>query len=77
MCLSIPPKLAVSNIVGFIKGKSEISIARTFKGKQRNFSGEAFWAKGYFVSTVGIDENIVREYICNQEKQMLGSAALW
>ncbi|MFT5815065.1 MAG: putative transposase, partial [Psychroserpens sp.] len=54
MCLSIPPKLAVSNVVGFIKGKSAISIARTFKGKQRNFTGEAFWARGYFVSTVGL-----------------------
>ena len=69
MCLSIPPKLAVSNVVGFMKGKSAISIARTFKGKQRNFSGEAFWARGYFVSTVGLDENMVREYIRNQEKQ--------
>jgi len=53
----------------FIKGKSAISIARTFKGKQRNFNGEAFWARGYFVSTVGLDENMVREYIRNQEKQ--------
>ena len=69
MCLSIPPKLAVSNVVGFLKGKSAISIARTFKGKQRNFNGEAFWARGYFVSTVGLDENMVREYIRNQEKQ--------
>ena len=67
--LSIPPKLAVSNVVGFLKGKSAISIARTFKGKQRNFNGEAFWARGYFVSTVGLDENMVREYIRNQEKQ--------
>ena len=69
MYLSIPPKLAVSNVVGFLKGKSAISIARTFKGKQRNFNGEAFWARRYFVSTVGFDENIVREYIRNQEKQ--------
>lgn len=68
MCLSIPPKLAVSNVVGFIKGKSAISIARNFKGKQRNFSGEAFWARGYYVSTVGLDEDMVREYIRNQEK---------
>jgi len=69
MYLSIPPKLAVSNVVGFLKGKSAISIARTFKWKQRNFNGEAFWARGYFVSTVGLDENMVREYIRNQEKQ--------
>ena len=56
MCLSIPPKLAVSNVVSFIKSKSSISIARTFKGKQRNFHGEEFWARGYFVSTAGLDE---------------------
>jgi|TARA_R110000868_G_C10501614_1_gene731224 putative transposase len=68
MCLSIPPKLAVSNIVGYLKGKSAISIARNFKGKQKNFAGEAFWARGYFVSTVGLDEEMVREYIRNQEK---------
>jgi len=68
MCLSIPPKLTVSNVVGYLKGKSAISIARTFKGRQRNFTGEAFWARGYFVSTVGLDEMMVREYIRNQEK---------
>jgi putative transposase len=69
MCLSIPPKFAVSNVVGFIKGKSAISIARQFKGRQRNYSGEEFWARGYFVSTVGLDEEMVREYIRNQEKE--------
>ena len=68
MCLSIPPKMSVSSAVGFIKGKSAISIARRFKGKQRNFNGEAFWARGYYVSTVGLDEMMVREYIRNQEK---------
>ena len=68
MCLSIPPKYAVSNVVGFLKGKSAISIARNFKGRQRNFAGEEFWARGYFVSTVGLDEDVVREYIRNQEK---------
>ncbi len=68
MCLSIPPKLCVSNVVGFIKGKSAISIARQFKRRQRNLNGKAFWARGYFVSTVGLDENMVREYIRNQEK---------
>ncbi|BCD99188.1 IS200/IS605 family transposase [Marinagarivorans cellulosilyticus] len=67
-CLSIPPKMSVSSAVGFIKGKSAISIARRFKGKQRNFNGEAFWARGYYVSTVGLDEMMVREYIRNQEK---------
>ncbi len=69
ICLSIPPKLSVSNVVGYLKGKSAISIARNFRGKQRNFSGEGFWARGYFVSTVGLDEEVVREYIRNQEKQ--------
>ncbi len=68
MCLSIPPKFSVSNVVGFIKGKSAISIARKFKGRQRNFNGEAFWARGYYVSTVGLDEEVIREYIRNQEK---------
>jgi len=67
MCLSVPPKYAVSNIVGYIKGKSAIAVARQFKGKQRNFNGEHFWARGYYVSTVGLDEEMVREYIRNQE----------
>ena len=67
MCLSVPPKYSVSNVVGYLKGKSAITIARRFKGKQRNFNGEHFWARGYFVSTVGLDEEMVREYIRNQE----------
>ena len=67
MCISIPPKFAVSGVVGFIKGKSAISIARNVMGRKRNFSGESFWARGYFVSTVGLDEGIVRDYIRNQE----------
>jgi putative transposase len=67
MCLSIPPKFSVSNAVGYIKGKSAISIARNFGGRQRNFTGEVFWARGYFVSTVGLDEEMVRAYIRNQE----------
>jgi putative transposase len=69
MCLSIPPKYSVSNVVGFIKEKSAISIAGNFKGRQRNYAGEEFWSRGYFVSIVGLDEEIVREYIRNQEKQ--------
>ena len=68
MCISIPPKFSVSTIVDYIKGKSAISIAKNFRGKQRNFNGENFWARGYFVSTVGLDENMVIEYIRNQEK---------
>jgi len=65
MCISIPPKYAVSNVVGYLKGKSAISIARNFMGRKRNFTGESFWARGYFVSTVGLDENIVKNYIHN------------
>jgi putative transposase len=68
MCLSIPPKYSVLTVVGFLKGKSAISIAKNFKGRQRNFNGEAFWARGYYVSTVGLDEDMVKEYIRNQEK---------
>jgi len=69
ICLSIPPKLSVSNVVGFIKGKSAIAIARNIMGKRRNFTGENFWARGYYVSTVGLDEAIVREYIRHQEEE--------
>ena len=69
MCLSIPPKYAVSNVVGYIKGKSAIAIARNFGGRARNFTGEVFWARGYFVSTVGLDEVMVRAYIRNQEDE--------
>jgi putative transposase len=69
MCLSVPPKYSISNVVGFIKGKSAISIARNFGGRQRNFTGEVFWARGYFVSTVGLDEEMVRSYIRNQEQE--------
>jgi putative transposase len=57
----------VSNVVGYIKGKSAIVIARRFGGRTRNFTGEVFWARGYFVSTVGLDEEMVRAYIRNQE----------
>ena len=69
MCISIPPKYSVSNVVGYIKGKSAISIARRFMGRSRNFSGESFWARGYYVSTVGLDEEMVRAYISHQEKE--------
>jgi putative transposase len=69
MCLSIPPKYAVANVVGYMKGKSAINIARQFGGRKRNFTGEVFWARGYFVSTVGLDEDMVRAYIRDQEKE--------
>ena len=68
ICLSIPPKFAVANVVGYLKGKSAISIAKNFRGRQRNFNGENVWARGYFVSTVGLDENMVLAYIRHQEK---------
>jgi REP-associated tyrosine transposase len=69
MLLSIPPKYSVAQIMGYIKGKSAIHVARTYGGKKRNFVGESFWAHGYFVSTVGRDEEKIREYIRNQEKE--------
>jgi putative transposase len=67
MMLSIPPKYAVSQVVGYIKGKSAIHIARTFGERKRNFVGQHFWARGFFVSTVGRDEEVIRQYIRNQE----------
>ena len=67
--LSIPPKYSVSQVVGFIKGKSAIQMARNFQGRKKNFVGQHFWARGYYVSTVGKDEDAVREYIQNQENE--------
>ena len=69
LCISIPPKYAVAHVVGYIKGKSAIQVARRFGGRKRNFTGEHFWARGYFVSTVGLDEAMVRAYIRNQESE--------
>jgi putative transposase len=69
MLMSIPPKWSVSQVLGFIKGKSAIHIARTFMGRRQNFTGQHFWARGYWVSTVGRDERAVREYIRNQETE--------
>ena len=69
ICLSIPPKIAVSSVVGYMKGKSAITIARKFMGRERNFTGEVFWARGYFVSTVGLNEEVVRAYIRQQEAE--------
>jgi putative transposase len=69
MLVSIPPKYSVSQVVGYLKGKSAIHIARTFMGKPRNFTGESFWARGYFVSTVGRDEKQIREYIRKQDQE--------
>ena len=69
MLISIPPKYSVAQVVGFIKGKSAVSIARNFMGKKRNFTGQNFWARGYHVSTVGRDEVSIRKYIQQQEKE--------
>jgi putative transposase len=67
--ISIPPKYAVSKVIGYIKGKSAIGIARNFGGRRKNFTGESFWARGYYGSTVGRDEDTVRTYIKKQEAE--------
>lgn len=69
LCISIPPKYAVASVVGFMKGKSAIAAARMFSGKQRNFTGEHFWARGYWVSTVGYNLEQVRKYIQEQTEE--------
>ena len=70
MLISIPPKYAVSQVVvGYMKGKSAIHIARTYLGQRKNYSGMNFWARGYFVSTVGANEDVVRAYIREQEQE--------
>ena len=69
MLISIPPKYSVAQVVGYIKGKSAIHVARNYMGQKRNFTGHQFWARGYFVSTVGRDEKAVREYIKTQEEE--------
>jgi putative transposase len=69
MMISIPPKYAVSQVIGFIKGKSAIHIARVYMERRRNYVGQHFWARGYFASTVGRDEQVIREYIRHQEKE--------
>ncbi len=69
MLVSIPPKYAVAQVVGFLKGKSAIHIARTYLGRRQNFMGQHFWARGYYVSTVGRDEATIREYIQKQRDE--------
>ncbi len=69
MLIAIPPKYAVSQVVGYIKGKSAIHLARVYAERKRNFVGQHFWARGYFVSTVGRDEEVIRRYIRDQEKE--------
>jgi len=67
--ISIPPKYSVAQVVGYMKGKSAIHIARNYMGRRRNFTGQKFWARGYHVTTVGRDEDVIRAYIKNQEKE--------
>jgi putative transposase len=75
MLVEVPPKHAVSSVIGFLKGKSAIAIAREFGGKQRNYTGEHFWARGYAISTVGYDEQKIRKYIREQEVDDARSSA--
>jgi putative transposase len=79
MMISIPPKYAVSQVVGYIKGKSAIHVARQYGENRRNFVGQHFWARGYFVSTVGRDEAVIRQYIRAQEEEdkRLDQLNLW
>lgn len=69
MLISIPPKYSVSQVIGYMKGKSAIHIARSYLGRRKNFTGQHFWARGYYVSTVGLDEEMVRSYIKKQEQE--------
>ncbi|MBD8907762.1 MULTISPECIES: IS200/IS605-like element ISMex34 family transposase [Methylorubrum] len=79
MMIAIPPKYAVSQVIGYIKGKSAIHLARVYGERRRNFVGQHFWARGYFVSTVGRDEAVIRAYIKQQEQedQRLEQLNLW
>jgi putative transposase len=77
--IAIPPKHAVSQVIGYIKGKSAIHLARVYGERKRNFAGQHFWGRGSYVSTVGRDEGVIREYIRNQEEEdkRLDQMNLW
>ena len=79
MMITIPPKYAVSQVIGYIKGKSAIHLARVYGERKRNFVGQHFWARGFWVSTVGRDEAVIREYIQKQEEEdkRLDQMNLW
>jgi len=79
MLISIPPKHAAAHVVGYLKGKSAIHIARTFMGRRQNFAGQHFWARGYYVSTAGRAEETIRAYLQGQEQedQRLDQMGLW
>ena len=69
MLVMIPPKYSVAQVVGYIKGKSAIALARNYIGRSRDFTGQNFWARGYYVSTVGLDEEVIKRYIREQEEE--------
>ena len=69
MLVMIPPKYSVAQVVGYIKGKSAIALARNYIGRSRDFTGQNFWARGYYVSTVGLNEEVIKRYIQEQEKE--------
>ena len=77
--IAIAPKYAVSQVIGYIKGKSAIHLARVYGERKRNFVGQHFWARGFWVSTVGRDEAVIREYIRKQEEEdkRLDQLNLW
>ena len=79
MMIAIPPKYALSQVIGYIKGKSAIHLARVYGERKRNFVGQHFWARGFYVSTVGRDESVIREYIRKQEQEdkRLDQMNLW
>ena len=79
MLIAIPPKYAVAQVVGFMKGKSAIHLARVYGERKRNFVGQHFWARGYYVSTGGRDEAVIRDYIKKQEQEdtRLDQLSLW
>ena len=79
MMIAIPPKYAVSQVIGYVKGKSAIHLARVYGERKRNFVGQHFWARGFYVSTVGGDEKVIREYIRKQEEEdtRLDQLNLW
>ena len=79
MMIAIPPKHAVSQVIGYIKGKSAIHLARVYGERKRNFVGQHFWARGFYVSTVGRDEQAVRKYLREEEEEdkRLDQMGLW
>ena len=79
LMIAIPPKYAVSQVIGYVKGKSAIHLARVYGGRKQNFVGQHFWAGVYYVSTVGRDEEAVRKYIREQDEEdkRLDQMGLW